>query len=55
MALRIQNKPKEELVLSHGDLCHPNIFINGGKISSSAFPQFHYLHLPTQEIQLKLG
>lgn len=29
----IQNRPKEELVLSHGDFCLPNIFINGGKIS----------------------
>ena len=27
------NKPKEELVLSHGDFCLPNIFINDDKIS----------------------
>lgn len=27
------NKPEEELVLSHGDYCLPNIFINDDKIS----------------------
>ena len=28
-----QNKPEEELCVSHGDLCLPNIFINGDKLS----------------------
>ena len=27
------NKPEEELVLSHGDYCLPNIFISDGKVS----------------------
>ncbi len=27
------NKPKENLVLSHGDFCLPNVFINGDKFS----------------------
>ena len=29
----IQNKPKEEYVLSHGDFCLPNIFAKDGRIS----------------------
>ena len=29
----VDNKPKKELVLSHGDFCLPNIFINNDKIS----------------------
>ena len=29
----VQNKPKEEYVLSHGDFCLPNIFANHGKLS----------------------
>jgi len=29
----IQNKPKEELVLSHGDFCLPNIFVEDDKIN----------------------
>lgn len=29
----ICNKPKEELVFSHGDYCLPNIFLNGTKVT----------------------
>ena len=29
----IANRPEEELVLSHGDFCLPNIFINNNKLS----------------------
>jgi len=29
----MKNKPSEELVLTHGDYCLPNIFINGDKTS----------------------
>jgi len=29
----INNKPEEELVLSHGDFCLPNIFLSDGKVS----------------------
>ncbi len=29
----IQNRPEEELVLSHGDYCLPNVFVNDGEIS----------------------
>ncbi|MBR6338032.1 MAG: aminoglycoside 3'-phosphotransferase [Ruminococcus sp.] len=29
-----QNKPEPELCVSHGDLCLPNIFINGDKLSA---------------------
>ena len=29
----INNRPKEDYVLSHGDYCLPNIFIDSGKIS----------------------
>lgn len=28
-----ENKPKEELVLSHGDYCLPNVFFKDGKVS----------------------
>lgn len=28
-----KNKPEEELVLSHGDFCLPNIFLSEGKVS----------------------
>lgn len=28
-----ENRPKEEAVLSHGDFCLPNVFIDNGKIS----------------------
>ena len=28
-----RNRPKEDPVLSHGDLCLPNVFIDGGRIS----------------------
>ena len=29
----VHNRPEEDIVLSHGDYCLPNIFINDGKIS----------------------
>ena len=29
----IKNKPEEETVLSHGDFCLPNIFLNEGRVS----------------------
>lgn len=29
----VENRPKEEVVLSHGDYCLPNVFINKDKIS----------------------
>lgn len=29
----INNRPEEELVLSHGDFCLPNVFIKDGKLS----------------------
>lgn len=28
-----QNRPEEEIVLSHGDYCLPNIFLSGGKVT----------------------
>ena len=28
-----ENKPKEELALSHGDYCLPNVFFKDGKVS----------------------
>lgn len=33
LAWLVANKPEEELVLSHGDFCLPNIFVQDGKLA----------------------